>query len=569
MGIKSFFSWFKTNFGSSISTDEKINVDIDNLMIDMNGLFHSSTQKIYEYGSYAPLKSLLVKLKKKEKNPIQQQNRVFEDICQNIDKIVDKIQPKKRLILCVDGPAPLSKQNQQRQRRFLSSLDSDDKESDKKFDSNCLTPGTLFMDNLTKYIDWFIKKRMSEKNTIYSKIEIIFSNEKVPGEGEHGLISFIRKHKKYEESYCITGMDADLIMLALGTHMPKFYILREEPLSTNFDFYFINIGQVYKDLINLLRSDFPSFSEKYAIHDFIFMCFTVGNDFLPNIPAIEILSGGIDFMIDVYKKNCIDKGHLTYISEGSVFFSKDALSSFFLTISNFEEIVLSNKINDKKYFPDEILHKNWKFSGDKFSLDILNYRKDYYDKKFEINSENYDSIQKICHEYLKGMQWVINYYLNGVPDWKWKYPYHYAPFSFDLAKFVNSYIFSNFTISSPILPFIQLLSVLPPSSSKLLPSPLNSILEKGSFRQKFCPEKFIIDYAGKKNNWEATVILPMIDYNTVEKLYFDLYPKVEEKDKKRNIIGKSQLYKKTDEYFLLKSFYGNFNCCVKTTFIDI
>jgi 5'-3' exonuclease len=45
------------------------------------------------------------------------------------------------------------------------------------------------------------------------------------------------------------------------------------------------------------------------------MCFTVGNDFLPHIPGIEILEGGIDFMIDVYKNTCSSYGHLTKKSD--------------------------------------------------------------------------------------------------------------------------------------------------------------------------------------------------------------------------------------------------------------
>ena len=59
MGIAQFFNnWFRTNFGTSITNLKKnktfvdLNIPIDNLIIDMNGLFHNSTQKIYEYGNF-------------------------------------------------------------------------------------------------------------------------------------------------------------------------------------------------------------------------------------------------------------------------------------------------------------------------------------------------------------------------------------------------------------------------------------------------------------------------------------------------------------------------------------
>ena len=114
MGIKHFFGWFKKNFGRNIKNLRKkqnfgdINVSIDNLMIDLNGLFHSSAQKVYEYGSHKPPARLLSRPNKNNQmGRIEREIKVFEDICQTIDNILLLVAPKKRLILCVDGPAPL------------------------------------------------------------------------------------------------------------------------------------------------------------------------------------------------------------------------------------------------------------------------------------------------------------------------------------------------------------------------------------------------------------------------------------------------------------------------------
>lgn len=83
------------------------------------------------------------------------------------------------------------------------------------------------------------------------------------------------------------------------------------------------------------------------------------------------------------------------------------------------------------------------------------HKKRYYESKFAVGPDDIDFRTKITTEYVRGLCWVLQYYyqvnqvfiifliqlkssLNssffsnqGVPSWRWYFPYHYAPFASD------------------------------------------------------------------------------------------------------------------------------------------
>ena len=569
MGIAQFFSWFRNNFSSAIKklkSNDKLDIPIDNLLIDMNGLFHNSSQKIYEYGNFKRNIRFL-NYKKSPKN----QTDVYIDVCKNIEDIFQTVKPKKKLILATDGPAPKCKLNQQRQRRYRSVMDRE--KDDTSFDSNCLSPGTKFMDNLSKYIDWYIKKRMSE-DPDWQKIEIIFSNEKSVSEGEQKIFNYIRKFGDRNDSYIVHGNDADLIMLSLATHIEKIYILRD---NTFFDkdvddkFLCVNIGDTALQLGHIMSWNEDNYNEKNAIDDFVFLCFTLGNDFLPHIPGVEIIEGGIDTILSVYRDVGKFNGHITTTTiDGKIFFNKIPLKVFFQVISEYEKSVLEHKLKNKSvYFEDKLLESCASFNENKYELDISKYRKEYSKEYF--GSTKNAILEKVCHSYLEGLQFVILYYTHGVPSWNWNYPYYYAPSTYILSKYIDTFNFNKYEKSTPLLPFQQLLYILPPKSFNLLPSPLNTLYNH-ELLEDFYPDKVDIDLAGKKNDWQGIVLLPFSDINTIKKVHNENTHLIDVRDIKRNSHGKTFKYNYMPHYnsTIYKSYNGNINNYkIRTMLIDI
>lgn len=570
MGIKFFFKYFRNTYADNVHsmkrgvTFEDLDIEVDNFMIDLNGLFHGSAQKIYEYGEHKPLRRLMNNGKVKHRNGSKQAIDSYKDICDRIEYIKNIVNPRKRLILCIDGPAPLSKQAQQRQRRFRSAKERDDSDTN-AFDSNSITPGTKWMDHLSKYIDWFIRKRMSEDRS-WGDLEIVFSNEKCPGEGEHKHINYIRLYGNPDESYCIHGADADLIMLSLGTHYPKFYILRDDMMSQSNDFFAIDIGGVRRSMGDILYWPGDGYDPKSAINDFILMCFMVGNDFLPHIPGISIIHGSIEQMVDVYKSVAEEYGHLTKYCKTGIVFVKSSMKAFIGTLSQYEKNAFEKKMNKKDdFFPSPILENNSKQDKDgNWVVDVDSYRTEYY-------KTNLPSIKMkdLCDEYFEGMQWVLSYYTRGVPNWKWRYPFHYAPFCHTLAENIDKFNFPVYSYTKPTTPFIQLLSVLPPKSASLIPRPLCNLLTSvKSPLAEFCPDDFKVDLAGCRQEWEGTVLLPMVDYSLVEKQVFNLLDRIDKRDIRRNILGKSFVYSTNSRWYQFRSYYGDIRCNVSTQVID-
>jgi 5'-3' exoribonuclease 1 len=127
-----------------------------------------------------------------------------------LDRIITQIvKPQVSVFMAIDGVAPRAKLNQQRSRRFRSAKDMKEarEESERKqhvmsratggaitdttssssqqdiFDSNCITPGTEFMEKVSNCIKHFIRMKIKD-DPLWKNLKVIYSGHEIPGEGE-------------------------------------------------------------------------------------------------------------------------------------------------------------------------------------------------------------------------------------------------------------------------------------------------------------------------------------------------------------------------------------------------
>lgn len=148
-------------------------------------------------------------------------------------------------------------------------------------------------------------------------------------------------------------------------------------------------------------------------------------------------------------------------------------------------------------------------------VDFEDYKRTYYREKLKLDPDKV-SILKVVHEYVRALQWNLHYYYHGCMSWGWFYPYHYAPFISDIANFTK--VDTHFELGEPFKPFDQLLSVLPAASSSLLPKMYRGLVTSSeSPLAKYFPIDIEYDLNGKQNDWEAVVLAPFIEEESLLK----------------------------------------------------
>jgi 5'-3' exoribonuclease 1 len=423
------------------------------------------------------------------------------------------------LMISIDGIAPQAKMVQQRSRRFRSVLQKKEmKDIDESFnvppktnvwDTNAITPGTQFMYNLSKVLTKALKIDPFFKQIQYR----IISDASVPGEGEHKIVQYLRETRGMGnddlEDYAtiIYGLDADLTMLAMATKYKNIYLLRE---AVHFgkvqedEFRYLDVPEfknsLYNELIECLDEGFlPNIEKDNLIQDYIFLCFFIGNDFLPRLPALHIKHGAIDYLVDLYKELLCDREEYL-VNDGEI--NIGFLKAFLRAMKPEEQRLLGDihtAHSRSKFYKntrlneyDQAVNALEKLPLAKKARDVIRpgvdgWKERYYYRLFHLKNinKNKEPVKEICQLFLNGLVWTTSYYFKGCPAWNWAYYYNYAPCLDEIIETLDGMtslktdaIFSEPT--EPVQPFWQLLAVLPPQSANLLPPKYADLMTKYS-----------------------------------------------------------------------------------------
>lgn len=528
MGIPSYFLHLVKNHPEIVEKFRAENFGAHNLYLDSNSIIYD----VFYNNDW-------------EKTSSSIPDTIIALTIKKIEEYISLIAPSKTVIISFDGVAPQSKLDQQRLRRNKSVYQAFKEceilgKSPPKWNTCEITPGTPFMAKLNnRIVEHF--SPTAHNLAKYGINQLIASGPKEIGEGEYKIFDYIRSHpeKHAAEKTIIYGLDADLIMLSIN-HVnicPRIYLFRETPnfiqsvdnsLEPNAS-YVLNIPELVKTIIELMN-DNGTIGRVDRIHDYIFICFFLGNDFLPHFPALNIRTGGIHKLIAAYKAtmgqgdNILTDGKTIYWTNVRIFVNHMANSEEKFIVAEYHD-------RNKREMSHHASTPAEKFKS--FELTPIHRREQehyinptsaywqarYYCSLFNISSDT-GGHQKgqIALNYLQGLEWNMKYYSGKCPDWRWRYAYHYPPLLQDLAKHIpqnGTQYFQN-DIYNPVSDIVQLCYVLPRVQLNLLPPNIHAMLLEQHTEWYPDQDNMHFIWAYCRYFWESHLCLKTIDVAILE-----------------------------------------------------
>lgn len=515
MGIPFYFKKLTSDF-SDIVTPELPAHKCNRLFLDFNCGIHFCVGQIKE-DQHAKHKNIL--------SHSSFESLLIKKCCELIEDLAQCAAPSDLLYVSIDGVPPMAKITQQRKRRYFSDWRRTRllrrmqhanpehlRQLKHEWNSNCITPGTKFMEQLMKSLNTFCREFECSH-----KIKVVFSPCQEYGEGEHKICHYIQQHDCQEDWIdVIYGLDADMILLGmLSKNSMNTFLMREHAFyksntisgGKSMSYLFLDIKhtltcvcQQWCSFLKLGESPPPpsaTHERSFILKCYVVLTFLLGNDFIPHLSHLRLRENGLETLLNAYRttyERCgthiilPDKDDLNLpfllnffeilsVSEDIEF--RNAEEAYFTrTPPNIKSMLPANGRDDLKFeikkldfYP--ILNKS---SLRLFTDNMQGWRTNYYFHLFDKDPHS-NVVTRACASYLQGLVWCCDYYFKQRTNWAWFYKYNYSPTILDLYNYSSSLErLSNFTSQDVganadyVKVHEQLLMVIPPSSKFIIPN---------------------------------------------------------------------------------------------------
>jgi 5'-3' exoribonuclease 1 len=526
----------------------------DHIFFDFNGAIHQSAKKIIDQAKAKGTSIVDIYGESMDNEQTEEIQPIEREIMEAVEDYVrgltNLVRPAKGVYIYMDGVAPHAKLMQQRKRRYLSMLRYKLLQTEPIWDTNAISPGTMFMIRLAA----FLRKQFRDiplRAGILTRYS--FSDEN--GEAEHKIFATMA-NIPHDESVMIHGLDADLIMLSLLSHRPNITLMREPHEGA--DFQFLDIDRLREGILKELSTRYlwPIGLDKDkdgskgksmdlfgreacdAIESYIVWCFLLGNDFLPHMPTLHLQKNGLQKILEASQ-------HMMLVNSANSMINWDTIYMVLEELSREEDYIMHTlidenvkkrchaKTEEEKVDMYPLLDENKSDLAKEIYIKgglriMIPWQALYYKKLFGTRMHDMSVVADACKEYMTGMEWTYRYYKRLARNSEWYYPFPYAPAMIDLANHIaagkNSHLQmieewkENHKIPTFIPDYVQLLCILPPESKHLLPNRLRDIITDPKLG---CTHMYPIKYPVltflKMRLWECCPILPPLDIPLLKK----------------------------------------------------
>jgi 5'-3' exonuclease len=355
------------------------NIKIDYLFIDFNAFIYNTI--------YAFPKDVVYNFSKNKENSSYEKELV-KLVIKNTLELVNKVcKPSKLLYIAIDGPPPLAKMVQQRERRYMNvykdnlfkKYEPTKYITGASYDKNRVTPGTTLMTLLNKEFTKIVKAGK------FGKIAVVFDGSNIPGEAEHKYLKIIEEiDASPNEKFVIISGDGDAILLSLRFPSKSIYIMQSVAnsialqdlypaeqeyayldikrfIDSLYDFYDgpqiggkLKLSNAEKKLVaqfkqktTPINSNHREKQKKDFLIDYVFMSFIEGNDFAKPIFFLKYKEDNMRTPLSIYRfqRKYNPNFRLIYFRNGQAYINQQNFAAIINRLAKIEE----EKISEIKY----------------------------------------------------------------------------------------------------------------------------------------------------------------------------------------------------------------------------